>query len=53
MNSLRMKCVYCQKEITKKSSEHVIQNALGGFLETENICCPECNLAVEKNIDKF
>ena len=52
MNSLRMKCVYCQKEITKKSSEHVIQNALGGFLETENICCPECNLAVEKNIDK-
>ena len=47
-----MKCVYCQKEITTKSSEHVIQNAIGGILESEDICCPECNLAVEKFVDK-
>lgn len=47
-----MKCVYCKKEITTKSSEHVIQNAIGGILESEDICCPECNLAVEKIVDK-
>ncbi|SOD17321.1 HNH endonuclease [Fibrobacter sp. UWB16] len=47
-----MRCVYCKKEIFVKSSEHVIQNAIGGILESENICCPECNLAVEKFVDK-
>ena len=36
----------------KKSSEHIIQNAIGGILESVDICCPECNLAVEKFVDK-
>lgn len=48
----RKNCVYCNKEITTRSSEHVIQNALGGLLESEDICCPECNNHISREIDK-
>ncbi len=47
----RQYCIYCNKEITTRSSEHVIQNALGGLLESEDICCPECNNYISKYID--
>ena len=47
----RKNCIYCNKEITKRSSEHVIQNALGGLLESEDICCPDCNNFISKHID--
>ena len=46
------RCVYCGKVITKLSKEHVIQNALGGKYESEDICCGECNNYVSKYIDK-
>lgn len=45
------KCIYCGKEITKRSSEHIIQNALGGLLESSDICCPECNNYISQGID--
>jgi hypothetical protein len=50
----KMKCIYCGAELTKKniSSEHIIQNAIGGLLESENICCDSCNTVVEEKIDK-
>ena len=48
----RTNCVYCGKEISTRSSEHVIQNALGGLLESEDICCPECNNYISAAIDK-
>ena len=44
-------CVYCGNEITKRSSEHVIQNALGGRYESTDICCPECNNYISQEID--
>ncbi len=44
-------CVYCGKKITQNSREHVIHNALGGLLESVDICCPECNNYVSKHID--
>ena len=47
----RTHCVYCNKEITTRSREHVIQNALGGLYESEDICCPECNNYVSRQID--
>ncbi len=47
----RKTCVYCGKEITKRSREHVIQNALGGLYESEDICCPECNNYISSCID--
>ena len=45
-------CVYCNKEITTRSKEHVIQNALGGLYESTDICCPECNNYISRAIDK-
>ena len=47
----RKNCVYCNKEITTRSREHVIQNALGGLYESEDICCPECNNYISRQID--
>ena len=47
----RTSCVYCGKTITTRSSEHIIQNALGGLYESEDICCPECNNYISKHID--
>lgn len=47
----RQNCVYCGKEIVTRSREHVIQNALGGLYESEDICCPECNNYISKCID--
>ena len=47
----RTNCVYCNKEITTRSREHVIQNALGGLYESEDICCPECNNYISRHID--
>jgi len=48
-----MKCIYCNKEITNdnKSSEHIIHNALGGLLESSEICCGKCNALLNKIID--
>lgn len=42
----RDNCVYCGKPIIKRSREHIIQNALGGLYESEDICCDECNNCV-------
>ena len=47
----RQSCVYCGKLITTRSREHIIQNALGGLYESEDICCPECNNYISKYID--
>lgn len=61
-----MYCSYCNKEIINKkrpngdtdyskaykSSEHIIQNAIGGKLESEKICCDRCNFHLEELIDK-
>ncbi|MBQ8175391.1 MAG: hypothetical protein IJ009_08340 [Clostridia bacterium] len=47
----RQNCVYCGKLITTRSREHIIQNALGGLYESEDICCPECNNYISKYID--
>ena len=47
----REDCVYCGKRIEKRSHEHIIQNAIGGLYESEDICCPECNNYVSKYID--
>lgn len=37
--SKREKCVYCGKVIVTRSKEHIIQNAIGGLYESEDICC--------------
>lgn len=47
----REKCVYCGKYITQRSKEHIIQKALGGLYESEEICCPECNNLLSSRID--
>ena len=46
-----MECLYCSREILKESKEHVIHNALGGHLVSTEICCPQCNNAIQKLID--
>jgi hypothetical protein len=48
-----MQCSYCGKLISEnnKSQEHIIQNALGGILESKNICCNKCNNIVQEKID--
>lgn len=46
-----VECVYCGKLITKRSKEHIVQNALGGLYESEEICCEKCNNFLSKNID--
>lgn len=52
MESQRKCCVYCGCELDGcESKEHIIQNALGGHLISENICCNECNALVSKYID--
>ena len=43
MMSKREKCVYCGKVIVTRSKEHIIQNAIGGLYESEDICCDKCN----------
>ncbi len=45
------KCVYCGSIISKSSREHIIQNALGGLYESEDICCDTCNKFISKHID--
>jgi hypothetical protein len=47
----RNNCVYCGAQIVKRSKEHIIQNAIGGLYESEDICCPDCNNYVSKFID--
>lgn len=47
----RENCVYCGKTITERSREHIIQNAIGGLFESEDICCPDCNNYISKYID--
>lgn len=48
---MRENCIYCGKKITKRSKEHIIQNALGGLYESSDICCEKCNNFISKNID--
>lgn len=47
----REKCVYCGNVITTRSKEHIIQNAIGGLYESEDICCDKCNNYLSKYID--
>jgi len=47
----RKSCVYCGNPIEKRSREHIIQNAIGGLYESEDICCPACNGYISKYID--
>lgn len=47
-----MKCVYCNGIINKVSNEHIIQNALGGELKGNEICCDDCNKKISQLIDK-
>ncbi len=47
----RTNCVYCGQEITTRSREHVIHNALGGLYESVDICCPGCNNYISRCID--
>lgn len=44
-------CFYCRTKIEKTSKEHVIHNALGGHLESIDICCPDCNNKIQRLID--
>lgn len=47
------KCKLCGEPIneTNTSSEHIIHQALGGLLETEDILCISCNSKMGSNID--
>ena len=47
-----MRCVYCNEIINKVSNEHIIQNALGGELQGNEICCDDCNKKISQLIDK-
>lgn len=47
-----MKCIYCDQEIIIPSKEHIIHNAIGGWLESIEICCDSCNKLLGKIIDK-
>ncbi len=61
-----IKCAYCGKTIIDKkrpdndkdyqkaynSSEHIIQNAIGGVYESVKICCDRCNYHIARLIDK-
>ncbi len=46
-------CVFCNTELNREnsSSEHIIHQALGGLLESENICCTSCNSTMGTSID--
>ncbi len=48
-----MQCVYCPADIdeSNSSSEHIIPNALGGLLESNKICCKECNTKFGETAD--
>ncbi|RJQ25144.1 HNH endonuclease [Candidatus Parcubacteria bacterium] len=48
-----MECFYCGNllEETNASKEHIIQNALGGILESTKICCKKCNNFISKKLD--
>ena len=48
-----MKCVYCNEIINKVSNEHIIQNALGGELQGNEICCDDCNKKISQLIDNM
>lgn len=61
-----IKCAYCGKKIVNqkrpnddkdyqkayRSSEHIIQNAIGGKCKSSDICCDRCNYHIEHLIDK-
>ncbi len=46
-------CFYCGNQITDDniSEEHIIQNALGGFLKSKSVCCKKCNKLLQENVD--
>ena len=48
-----MNCYYCGKELNKanKSDEHVIPNALGGKLKSDNLLCKDCNSILGSECD--
>lgn len=48
---MKQKCIYCGAEIINQSSEHIIQNAIGGLLESGDICCETCNKTVCSKMD--
>ena len=61
-----MKCIYCGEEIlgrinhskdgccsSNQSSEHVINNELGGTLECDAICCKTCNTRLSNQDRQF
>lgn len=50
-NNKREKCVYCGEVIKTRSKEHIIQNAIGGLYESEDICCSKCNNFISQAID--
>jgi hypothetical protein len=51
----KVKCLYCNEEInsSNESSEHIIQNAIFGRLESESICCKKCNSLLSKFDSEF
>ena len=48
-----MKCVYCSVVLNESNSskEHIIHNALGGLLQSNEICCKECNERLGEKTD--
>lgn len=49
-----MKCCICGEEIVEgnKSMEHIIHNAIGGVLKSDNIYCKKCNSSYGADADK-
>jgi hypothetical protein len=47
------KCYLCRTEITEenKSTEHIILNAIGGRLKSNNILCKDCNSKLGSSMD--
>lgn len=47
------RCYFCDSEIyeSNRSSEHIIHQALGGLLESEEICCKQCNSSLGTSLD--
>ena len=49
------KCYYCNQKFDDKNhlrhNEHIIQNAIGGRLKSNNILCEKCGCDLGKKID--
>lgn len=46
-------CVYCGKELIEDNiaKEHIIPNGIGGYLESDVICCRACNSLLGETCD--